>query len=508
MRPGAPERRAYTRGRLPDLSAPASRAAALADFHGDVYAGTSRESNAFKLRTILRVFADWGTEPYPPSVDKVALLGATLKAGGYRSAAGYLSLYRTTCAREGHGFGPELAVAARDAARACARGLGAPIRASPLTMGKLHELGGGRSPWIPGGPCSPRNALTTGCWWLLREIELATLRASLVDVGTNAAGQPTVSITLAASKSDPAALGVARSHRCRCAEVASQVGCPAHVVLDQLAFLRRQWPAAWVDGRPRRDLPLFPGLAGKACSKPAVVGTIVAAAVSLGIPLADADGSTRISGHSLRVSGAQGLARAGFPLWSIQLMGRWGSEAVKQYVGDTALDVFVESRPATAHPDLTDLGELMESLGRTGATADRRSVRPTDRASDRPPLRIDTDIVEQLLSDLVAPWKLEVEAALQQELRLLLARAEASPPKRPTLTDSATETDQMWVQNSRTRVWHRSGVGPSSGQPSRHWSAICGWAYGISRSYAVAPPPQGAERCDRCVDIASKRGLG
>ena len=82
LRPGAPERRAYTRGRLPDLSAPASRAAALADFHGDVYAGTSRESNAFKLRTILRVFADWGTEPYPPSVDKVALLGATLKAGG------------------------------------------------------------------------------------------------------------------------------------------------------------------------------------------------------------------------------------------------------------------------------------------------------------------------------------------------------------------------------------------------------------------------------------------
>ena len=123
---------------MPALAAPAARAAALADFHADVYAESSRASLGFKLRTVTRMFADWGVELCPPTVEKVYLLGASLKAGGYRSADGYLSLYRSTCARHGHGFGPELAVAVRDAARSCKRGLGGPMRATPLPLRRLH----------------------------------------------------------------------------------------------------------------------------------------------------------------------------------------------------------------------------------------------------------------------------------------------------------------------------------------------------------------------------------
>ena len=99
LRAGAPERVARARGSLPDLTVPVAKAAALAEFHEGMYAGSSRHSMAFKWKTILRAFADWGTEPYPPSIGKVHWLGATLKAGGYRSAAGYLSLYRSNCAR-------------------------------------------------------------------------------------------------------------------------------------------------------------------------------------------------------------------------------------------------------------------------------------------------------------------------------------------------------------------------------------------------------------------------
>ena len=112
-----------------------------------------------------------------------------------------------------------------------------------------------------------------------------------------------------------------------------------------------------------RDLPLFPRLAGDACAKAAVVGTIVAAAVQLELPLADADGSTRMSGHSLRVGGAQGLARAGFPVWSIQLLGRWGTDTVKQYIGDAALHAFTGSVPSPLG-DPTDLTDLLSSLPR------------------------------------------------------------------------------------------------------------------------------------------------
>ena len=262
LRPGAPGRVARARGSLPDLSAPAAREAALAEYHEGVYSGTSRHTMTFKWRTITRIFADWGTDLYPPSVGKVHLLGATLKAGGYRSAAGYVSLYRTHCARAGHGFGPELAVAARDAARSCARGLGGPVRATPLPLEQLHRLTGGRAPWVAGGPCSPRNAVVTGTWWLLREIELSTLPAHLVEVSKGTDGLPVVSLTLPASKTDQAARGAARCHRCRCESVSAPFSCPAHAVLDQMAFLRRQFPQRWPQGRPDQLLPLFPGLGG------------------------------------------------------------------------------------------------------------------------------------------------------------------------------------------------------------------------------------------------------
>ena len=34
----------------------------------------------------------------------------------------------------------------------------------------------------------------------------------------------------------------------------------------------------------------------------------------------------------MRVTGAQGLARMGLDLWAIQLIGRWGSETVTEYI--------------------------------------------------------------------------------------------------------------------------------------------------------------------------------
>ena len=62
-----------------------------------------------------------------------------------------------------------------------------------------------------------------------------------------------------------------------------------------------------------------------------MVGTIIKAAEYLKVPLVGKGGHERVSGHTLRVSGAQGLARMGVEQWSVQLLGRWGSEAVRGY---------------------------------------------------------------------------------------------------------------------------------------------------------------------------------
>lgn len=492
MRAGAADRRRRTRGQLPDLAAPSARAVALADFRADIYTESSRDSLAFKWRTVVRMLADWGVDLYPPSVEKVYLLGASLKAGGYRSAPGYLSLYRVTCAREGHAFGPDLAIAIRDAARSCTRGIGAPVRATPLPLDRLHDLAGGRDPWVPSGPCSPRNAVVIGTWWLLREVELSTLRARLVEVCTGIDGQPKIFITLPASKTDQTAHGAARGHRCRCSSLASRVVCPVHSALDQLAFLHRQFPSRWSDGVPDWDLPFFPDLRGRTCEKPAVVGTLVRAAVALEVPLADVGGTTRVSGHSLRVGGAQGLTRLGFPLWSIQLLGRWGSDTVKQYVGGAALAIFTDSPAAIAAGQPLDLDTVLGDA--------TQQLLAGSRAGSSLPARV-TAAVTAMAGGL----RTELYEALLAELRGEMARLTPPTPTAPPTADSGTSPGPSWVQNTLSHKYHLVRVGPDGGGPVREWAARCGWAFGHFGHFALTMPPTASDdSCTQCLGPACR----
>ena len=67
-----------------------------------------------------------------------------------------------------------------------------------------------------------------------------------------------------------------------------------------------------------------------------MVDTILLASRLLGV--ADSpDGTLRVTGHSLRSTGAQGLIHLGWRPDAVQLMGRWLSEAVKRYTRDAAL---------------------------------------------------------------------------------------------------------------------------------------------------------------------------
>merc|ERR1712194_741824 len=83
----------------------------------------------------------------------------------------------------------------------------------------------------------------------------------------------------------------------------------------------------------------FPTSDGKVISKERMTETIVESARLLGVALASADGSGRVSGHSLRATGAQGLARAGLDVWAIQLLGRWGSTSVLYYIREVPLEL-------------------------------------------------------------------------------------------------------------------------------------------------------------------------
>ena len=64
--------------------------------------------------------------------------------------------------------------------------------------------------------------------------------------------------------------------------------------------------------------------------------TTVAAARRLNVVDA-ADGTFRVSGHSLRCTGAQGLIALGWRADAVKLQGRWESETVLRYTREAAL---------------------------------------------------------------------------------------------------------------------------------------------------------------------------
>ena len=323
-------------GALPVWLCPDDRLDALEALERDSWATSTREAAQAKLRTVHRALEPWGLLPFPPTLRTLRALGATLKRGGYRSAASYLWLYKVESQRRGHPWTDSLQRCLKDAIRSCERGMGPPTVAQPLPLRSLYLLPGGADPWVRGGPACPRNAILVGAWWLMREMELATVRAAHVAFsGAWDRSGCGVRLTLPASKNDQAAFGTSRAHICRCQEVMA-VDCPVHAVLSQWFWLRSAFPERFTEGVPDLDLPLFPTMRGEVVSKPAFVSTIIYAGRYLGVGDSP-DGTVRLTGHSLRPTGAQGLIEMGWRSDAVKLMGRWQSETVLRYTREAAL---------------------------------------------------------------------------------------------------------------------------------------------------------------------------
>ena len=293
------------------------------EYFRDFFAPSNQPSVQSRLKFAHRALGIFALPPLPPTVEKIHCLGMVLKSGGYASAANYFAAYKGLCERSGCSFDSSMLRAVRDGVRSATRGLGGPVRAAPLPFDQLRKPSDGHVPWHPGGPVGSRNFVVLGSWFMLREIEAASTLAEHVtvveDVGD---GTPKVVWELPTSKTDQKALGTVRSHGCCCRAGFDRL-CPAHSAWDQLLLLRRRFGSGPMQRLPP-GLPLFPDMGGNKCSKEVMAATIERAASALQVPLSSPDGCERISGHTLRVTGAQGMAKFGLDLWAIQLLGRWG----------------------------------------------------------------------------------------------------------------------------------------------------------------------------------------
>jgi len=508
LRADAPERRPWQIGAAPDLTSQAARDAALADLDAGFYAPSSRASVRARRKAIEVLLAAWGLEPYPATAQKLKALGASLKAGRYRSFSSILSQWKVDGERRGECWSPALLRLQTDVARSCARGLGPSRQALPLPFDRLGSLPADPRPWVPGGPIGPRNCIIVGAWWMARELELATIRARLAVICPRA--PPTATIHLPASKTDAAALGVARSHACVCFGSA-QPNCPTHALWDQQLLLRTLFADRHADGMPDMSLPLFPDVRGRAVSKRAMSDTIRHAAALLGMQMETPDGMGFVGGHSLRPTGAQGLTRLGLDSWSVELLGRWGSATVRRYIREAAISEDAARVRA---------GTLARSLRGVVAAVSEHQRANADLDQDRR-LRA---AVAAVVPDFLHSWR----ASLLTELSDAVVRANAAatnPPAPASFSTSSSSSGassdpehdvectapvaeappeqcgESMVQEEVSSSWrgqgkrHRVAIGPPELDPSR-WVTICGWKFGLGCN-ALAPDPSHPE-CLHC----------
>ena len=466
MREDAPGRGAPSRGSLPTLDTARDRDAALEELERDFHAASSRKAVDMKMKTIKAALSKWGMDLFPPSAAKIRALAAALKRGGYRSAESYLLLYRTTCERQGVPYSTDLVRVHRDCLRSCQRGLGGPVKALSLPFERLGELDiDDDGPWTAGGPLGPAAAIIAGSWFLTREVELSTTTAALVELTETSNGHLAVHWKLPASKSDQQALGVARTHGCACGGGAA-AGCPYHAIKLQLARLRKRFPQKITDTGFALDLPLFPGADGNAVSKEDMVATILEAAKRLRVPTSTADGSERISGHSLRRCGAQGFARLGIDVWAIQLLGRWGGPTVLEYIQEVPLERSAE-------------------WARKAASALSRSTVPLATATSS----------SASSAGVARSGASSLPAASAGALDALAAEGGMDT----TPGDSDTGFSQF-VRSSGL-IWHRVPPHGTSG-PTSTWTTICGWRFARSDAVLQSSLPEQVfykSLCKRCL---------
>ena len=333
---------------------PSCRDQALADLERDVHAPSARGPQASYFRTWETLHYRWFGDDVPAlplTVEKIRCVSALLKGGGYRGAQNYYSRIKDAHV-EAHPWNDQLARAITRYSRSVLRGIGPARQSAVWPVQEVSRLCLDDTSIVEGGPLGVKNLIVAGALFLTRgiELELAVARNITIDVARRVA-----SWLLPADKTDPKALGKTRSWSC-VLPAQSGVACPHCALVKQLALLHQYFGCA--DGSLPTDLPLFPNRLGKVVGRSSVVRSLECVASLLNLPLTNHVGQRRFGEHSLRVTGAQELARRGVPPLTIQCLARWESDIVMRYVAEAPLSTVSEAyRYGSASNQLMEIVE-------------------------------------------------------------------------------------------------------------------------------------------------------
>ena len=450
---------------------PNNRKRALDELDKDILSRSSEPAQVSRLKTYRALCAAWGVAPFPLAVENIRCCAASLKAGGYRSAALYFQAavnHQLRFMREP--VHPLLRATIKDVVRSIRRGLGPSRLKEGFDVFALTSLvdPDDSEPFDFRRPSHLVDVCILACWFMLRELEVAgSLRQHLT------IEYDEVRLLIPVHKTATAGTLTTRSLRCPCRTLVHRL-CPWHTAerhLIRVNSLQR--------GQDAASCPLMPDSYGKVVTKAAFIEALrdllTLAGVSVYTESDEGNRVPRFGGHALRVSGAMMLANAQVPVYLIQLLGRWSSSAVERYI---------QSAPLTSVPSVPSgvLGQQDLSLPVSLAAT------PAHAAAGTPSPSTPAPVVQQIVRttnqpDERVPALAGQMATLQQELHAI--RGLISTP------------DTTLICRPRSRVVHLAMIDEVSNVP-QVWQTKCGWSYGLSRFFRVPVIVDRFAKCKKC----------
>eukprot|EP00438_Fugacium_kawagutii_P014285 Skav215770 [mRNA] locus=scaffold106:569116:574315:+ [translate_table: standard] len=248
---------------------------AMAEFNMDKHASSNQSTHASRAKWWATRAETRGLKPYPLEPHHIDVAGALLKAGAYRSSAQYFAAMKREHITQGYSWSDNLTLAVKDAIRSCTRGQGPDKQSPPIDLRKLINV-----PDVPAleqGPARPRSVVVLFAFFACREAEAGVrLVKHIKDLLKTAEDQ-------GHGPDDPLLV------------------CP--------------------DGKPP--------------NKAAMVKAFRQVALAAGY---DEEYTKQITGHALRPSGAQHMARLGVEFYKIQLFCRWGSDTILRYLREVPME--------------------------------------------------------------------------------------------------------------------------------------------------------------------------
>ncbi|CAE7455635.1 setd6 [Symbiodinium necroappetens] len=315
-------------------AAPDQRQQALRELEGEVLAKSTVGPMESRLAVWKRICLAWDVAPFPLDIQNVRMVGASLKRGGYRSAAQYYAAATSWQQRQLHTPVPQaVRFTIRDCVRSIRRGLGpAELKDSfPVSaLAKLVDEASDVYAFDFESPAAAADAMLVGSYYMLREIEMANARSEHLYFKDGL-----LQMLIPVHKTSTEGELTVRSLAC-CCQVRRQPLCPWHA--GQRHLQRLQILQGVLD---KTRIPLFPDTSGRVLSKHQIVdhmrNCISLAGISVTRPDEVGLQVQRFGGHVLRVSGAQHLSLLGLSVEQIQLQGRWASDTVRRYVQSAPL---------------------------------------------------------------------------------------------------------------------------------------------------------------------------